>query len=192
MRRATLIFAGCALLLAAPLTEARAQSLRGLQGRIDLTDEQKTALEELRTRQREAALEARAEMIKAQAEVRALMVDPDRDLGALERALRKQADLQIANRIRMLKNRKAYRALLTEEQLAKLDSLRRRAVVRGARRALPGRARAHHMRFGRGINRSAHMQPFSKRMDERREALRRRMGERRMMTPPPPPPSKNS
>jgi Spy/CpxP family protein refolding chaperone len=131
MRRAVTTFVGCAVLVAGLASAAQAQPFRGMQGQLDLTEEQQAQIKELQARHNEAARAARAEIIKAEAEIQALMLDPDRDLAALERAMKAKSNLEIEERIRALGALQEYRTVLTEEQLAVLGNMGREAFGRG-------------------------------------------------------------
>jgi Spy/CpxP family protein refolding chaperone len=142
MRRMIHALVGIGLLVAGSATQIQAQPFRGIQERLELSQEQIAQMQELHEKQADETRAAQAEMIKARAEIQALMVDPDRDLRALERALKVQADLQVAGQIRALTHRQALMNVLTEEQQAGLrDRAGQQVAGRGARRADAGRSR---------------------------------------------------
>jgi len=114
------------LLVAATQTAALSQTERDRQAGLNLTDAQKAQLEELQERHRAEAAEARAELIKARAEVQSMMAEQDPDLDALQRAMNRVSELENASRIQMMRNRKAYEEVLTEEQRASLRAGARR------------------------------------------------------------------
>ena len=148
MRRSMWMMLGSGLLVAALSTGAQAQISARLFEGIELTDEQQARLTEMREQHQQAAETARAEMIKARAELDALMVVSDLDIAAIERAMRKVSDLQVADRVRALRNQEQRLSIFTEEQRARIDALRGRAASRGGMgRAAGGRT---GIRQGRG------------------------------------------
>lgn len=134
MRRTQFVILASALMVAGFQTQVAAQPFTGLKDRLGLTDEQTTRLEQLQQAHRTAAQEAQAEMIKLRAEVQSLMMAPERDMRALETAIRRLNEFQTTRQIEALKNQEAYKQVLTPEQREKLEALS------GTRRALAGRA----------------------------------------------------
>jgi Spy/CpxP family protein refolding chaperone len=123
MKRTTFALLAGALMVAGLQTSVLAQPLAGLKDRLGLSDEQVTRLERLRTDHQTAAEKARAELIKAEADVLSLRVNPDRDLKALEAAIKKVGDLRTAQQIAALRNQEACLQVLTPEQRQKLKAL---------------------------------------------------------------------
>ncbi len=103
-------------------TEETSQTRRVRQTRLELTDAQKEQIAELRQQQREASAEAAAEIIMARAEIQSLMIKPDTDLNALQRAMNKLSELENAQKIQRMKNLQAYTSLLTDEQKSQMRS----------------------------------------------------------------------
>jgi hypothetical protein len=124
MKRTTLALLAGTLMVAGLQTSVLAQPLTGLKDRLGLSDEQVSRLEKLQTDHQTAAEKARAEMIKAEAEVLSLRVNPDRDLKALEAAIKKVGDLRTAQQITGLRNQEACLQVLTPEQRQKVTALR--------------------------------------------------------------------
>ena len=123
MKRTTFALLAGALLVAGLQTAVQAQALTRLKDQLGLTDEQVSRLEKLRADHQTAAQKARAEMIKAEAELRSLKVSPDRDMRAMEAAIKKIGDLRTAQQIANLRNREACLQVLTPEQREKLKTL---------------------------------------------------------------------
>jgi len=149
MRRAATTFVGCAVLVVGLAGAIQAQPFRGMQDQLNLTEDQLAQIKELQEKHREAARAASAEIIKAEAEIQALMLDPDRDLTALERAMTARSTLQIEERIRELGAQKEYLGVLTDEQRALLDAREGTRLGRGVQRPM-----ARQGRGLRGIGRS--------------------------------------
>jgi Spy/CpxP family protein refolding chaperone len=140
MRRNVWMTLGTGVLVTALSVGAHAQVIgRGLE-RLDLTDEQKAQLTELQEQHREAVIEARNELTKARSDLAALMAASDRDIAAIERALKNVSDLEVAGQVRTLRNREEMRSLLTEEQRAQLDRGRRALAGAALRGRMTGRS----------------------------------------------------
>lgn len=127
MRSRIFALAGAVLLVAATPNAAFTQIGQGRQiimDSLDLTDAQKAQLEQMQEQHRAEAAEARAEIIKARAEVQSMRAQPDTDLNALQRAMNRLSELENAHMIQAMKNREAYKDVLTEEQREQLGSAR--------------------------------------------------------------------
>ncbi|MFO7767916.1 MAG: Spy/CpxP family protein refolding chaperone [bacterium] len=124
MRKNVLILTAAALVLGMALP-AQAQMAERWQEVLDLSEQQVTQLRELHQQHQETRAAARAELIKARAGLRALQAAPERDVAALEQAIRKVSELRTEQQVRALKQREESLKVLTEEQRTKLQTLRR-------------------------------------------------------------------
>lgn len=135
MRKIVLTLTAAVLMTAFALP-AQAQLAQRWEGVLDLSEEQVTQLQELYQQHQQELASERAELIKAQAELRALRLAPERDISALEQAIKKVSDLRTGLQVQALKNREESLTVLTEDQRDRLQTMR--AV--GQARALGGRA----------------------------------------------------
>lgn len=142
MRRTVGVLAGAVLLAGAIQSPALAQQIQRtrLSG-LELTEEQKAQMEQLREKHQEEAAKVREELVKAQAELTIVRAKTDLDLKELEQAMNHLSQLQNAEIIRGIENNKEMMGLLTEEQLKSLDQVRRFAM---------GRVTGNRMRGSRG------------------------------------------
>ena len=151
MRKIVLTLTAAALVLAVALP-AQAQMAERWKDTLELTEQQTTQLQELHKQHQEEMAAGRAELIKAQAELRALQVVPERDIAAMEKAIREVARLRTEQQVAALKNREESLQVLTEAQRTKLETLRRarqgRAMDGRAGRGMSGRGMS-----GRGTHR---------------------------------------
>ncbi len=149
MRHTQFMILASALLVAGLQTQVAAQPFAGLKDRLGLTDDQMTRLEQLQQTHQTAAQAAQAEMVKAQAEVQSLMMAPERDMRALETAIRKLNELQTTQQIEALKHQEAYKQVLTAEQREKLTALGEIGRAFAGRAVMGGRMGGRAM-AGRG------------------------------------------
>jgi len=149
MRKIVLTLTAAVLTTAFALP-AQAQLAQRWEGVLDLSEEQVARLQGLYQQHQQELASGRAELIKARAELRALRVAPERDISALEQAIKRVSELRTGMQVQALKNREESLEVLTEEQRDRLQTMR--AV--GQARALGGRAglgvRSQRGTMGRG------------------------------------------
>ena len=115
--------------------------LRGLLAhaeQLELTDDQKSEIEAIAMDARKASVELRAASELARIELGELMHADDPDLAAIQGGLQAVADAQVAERFAAIEAGVKARAVLTDEQKAKVKE------------AMQGRGRPGERRGGRG------------------------------------------
>ena len=106
---------------------ATAQPGRGFQGemgkcrtemkeKLNLTEEQETAIKQIRRESGKSMIDLRADMKKKRLDVRALMDSDNVDGTKLEQLFREQADLQIRMKMAMFETRQKIMAELNADQ----------------------------------------------------------------------------
>jgi Spy/CpxP family protein refolding chaperone len=144
-------------ILMATATQAQPdrQGYRGLNygdrtGRLDyldLTDEQSEQLTQLRTDHYNAMKPLRAKMDEIRARERTLMAEKSVDLKEVEKVIDQQTELSNEMRKLQVKHQLAMKAVLTDEQVMKLEQGPRRPARMGQ---APGYGRGQVPRDGRG------------------------------------------
>ena len=92
---------------------------------FDLTEEQKSKLEELRKKWIEQRWDFQDEMKRLRFKLRELLKDPQADEKEIENIIDEISKLRAEHFKRMLKHRKEIRAILNPEQLDKLEKFKR-------------------------------------------------------------------
>lgn len=133
-----------------------------MAGALELTEDQIAALEKMRDEHRAECLPLRTEIEKARLDLRKLRLDSDPDRAAMERLIRKTADLRADLKVKRMNHRLDMRDQLTDAQREKLDAMRLNRGGRGGfgpgRRpgcgdrgfGRPGRAPMDEPRWGQG------------------------------------------
>lgn len=191
MRSRIFALAGAVLLVAATPNAAFTQIGQGRQiimDSLDLTDAQKAQFEQMQEQHRAEAAEARAEIIKARAEVQSMRAMPDTDLNALQGAMNRLSELENAQIIQAMKNRKSFEDVLTEEQREQLRSARGAGAFFLLRTRF-GHGRASFGRAGSGMRgrNPRSMRGFGRGIHLRTNWMRARMQRPGRATLPPPP-----
>ncbi len=116
--------------------------LRGLLAHgeeLGLTDDQKARIETIATESRKASVELRAASELARIELGELTRADDPDLGAIQSGLQAVADAQVAERFAAIEAGVTARAVLTDEQKAKVKEAMKHRGRSGGRRGGGGR-----------------------------------------------------
>lgn len=111
-------------------------------GPMGLNDDQRKAIEKIRTDGQDAMLSARKEMMRLRHAMQGEMLKDDLDAGAIRKLVEKMGDLRTQMQLQRLEQRLAIRKLLTPEQ-------RDRAMLRQGHRGDRG-PRGMHRMMGRG------------------------------------------
>lgn len=100
------------------------QAERGFERNgLDLTDEQKEQIEEIRFETQKAVLPIQNELREKQAQLRTLTTGEDADFGKAQDVVREIGDLKTELQLIQLSTREEVRSLLTEEQRLKFDTM---------------------------------------------------------------------
>ncbi len=100
------------------------QADRGFQGKgLDLSDEQKEQIEEIRFESQKAVLPVQNELREKQAQLRSLTSGEEADFGKAEDVVREIGDLKTELQLIRLNTRQEVRNLLTDEQKLKFDTM---------------------------------------------------------------------
>lgn len=97
------------------------------QAKLDLSEDQKEQLSTLKLQQYKTMKPMRAEMGELKARERTLMSQEDVDVKALNKLIDQQTDLMNKMRKSQMTQKLAFREILTDEQLMKLDQKKMRA-----------------------------------------------------------------
>lgn len=127
---------------------------RAAWSQLDLTDEQEAALTELRLEHYKEMQPLRSQMIELKAKERALLLEDEVDMKALNSVIDDQTDLNNRIRKQRAEHRVSVRSLLTDEQRMIADQRRsfrndRWGRGHGAQRGFQGR-RGGYGRWGEG------------------------------------------
>ncbi|MCP2619015.1 Spy/CpxP family protein refolding chaperone [Candidatus Aminicenantes bacterium AC-335-A11] len=106
---------------------------------IDLTEEQKSKLEELRKRRVEQLLDFHDKMGELRLKLKELLKDPEADEKEIESLIDEISKLKAEHFKGMLRHKKEIRAILTPEQLEKLNKLKKLREEFAKRRLLRNR-----------------------------------------------------
>jgi Spy/CpxP family protein refolding chaperone len=101
---------------------------------LDLTEKQKEAIKEVKSRALKETIKKRADLEIAGVELRELLHKDAVDMGAVEAKLKKTESLRTDLRFSHIKAREEIKALLTPEQRKKLKEEREAAFMMGGKR----------------------------------------------------------
>jgi len=107
--------------------------LERLARRLNMTDEQRAEIETVLHGSREQMAELRDEMRTNRAQIRELVSQADFDETAVRGMADKQGDLKAEMIVLRARQRSEMKALLTDEQIAQLDEMRKGKYFRGHR-----------------------------------------------------------
>ncbi len=158
-----------ASLLASPVAAQRGQArtadrerpgrIDRMAERLDLTDEQRAAVEKIMEAGREKAMSHRKEMARLRHEMKGEMLKDDPGESALQKTIEKIGALRTRQQVDRMKDRMAVRRLLTPEQ-------RDRWLLMGSRYGFAGERRTPWIKIPG--KRGSHQQPGIRGLDIRR------------------------
>ncbi|MFC1499484.1 Spy/CpxP family protein refolding chaperone [Candidatus Zixiibacteriota bacterium] len=137
MKRTTGLLAGAALCMV--MTQVGTSAQQGemmqrqrVQQRPELTEEQKTEIQQIRERHQEAMIEAQAALVQARADLQKLMLEKEPDLRDLEQAMNALSRLENAQKIQSIRNRAEIMQVLPEDQQQRFNRAAGILAFRGA------------------------------------------------------------
>lgn len=105
----------------------------GMMAKLDLTEDQQTAINALRDKNRDGMMETRKEIARVKNDIKGLMLQDDPDAKAVDKLVHRSGELQTAMRADRMAMRLEMRKLLTDEQRDRLITMQSRGGHHGSK-----------------------------------------------------------